>query len=77
MKVITHDSGEVNIITDAFKIEVSENDKNIKIEVVDFDSERDHPWSTIQYQVIEKKREHSKDILTHTHEAINKWLNQM
>jgi len=65
MKTIINDYGNVEIITDAFKIEVSESDKNIQIEVADFDSERDHPWSTIQHQVIEKKREHSKDILTH------------
>ncbi len=65
MKTIINDYGSVEIITDAFKIEVSENDKNIIIEVQDFDSERDHPWNIIQNQVIEKKQEHSKDILNH------------
>ncbi len=65
MKTTVNEYGMVEIITDAFKIEVSENDKNIQIQVVDFDSEREHPWSTIQHQVIEKKREHSRNILTH------------
>jgi len=71
LKTIINEYGMVEIITDAFKIEVSENDKNIQIQVVDFDSEREHPWSTIQHQVIEKKREHSRNILTHVREEIN------
>ena len=71
MKVIIQDEGNVEVITDAFKIEIKETDKNIQIQVLDFDTERQHPWHIIQSQTIEKKREHSRDILTHVREEID------
>jgi hypothetical protein len=70
MKIVVSEHNEAELITDAFKIEVKENDENIHIQVVEFDSEKEMPWTIIQYQIIEKKREHSKDILTHVTEEI-------
>ena len=72
MKTIINDCGNVEVITDAFKITIKDDEENISIEVLDFDMDRQHPWNIIQTQVIEKKREFSKDILTHVHEEINK-----
>ena len=71
MKTIVNEYNEVELITDAFKIEVKENDENIQIQVVEFDSEKEVPWTIIQHQIIEKKREQSKDILTHVTEEID------
>lgn len=71
MKTIVNEYNEVELITDAFKIEVKENDENIQIQVVEFDSEKEMPWTIIQHQIIEKKKEQSKDILTHVTEEID------
>jgi len=67
-----NDFGSVEVITDAFKIVVSENDEFIHIKVLDFDYERKHSWNILQTQTIEKKLEHSKSILNHVHEQIDK-----
>ena len=71
MKTIVHDYNEVEIISDAFKIEVKENDDSIYIQVLDFDTQRENSWNIIQTQSIEKKNQHSKDILTHLTEEID------
>jgi hypothetical protein len=71
MKVIIQDEGNVEVITDAFKIEVKETDENIQIQILDFDMDRQHHWHIIQCQTIEKKREHSRNILTHVREEID------
>ena len=71
MKTIVNEYNEVELITDAFKIEVKENDENIQIQVVEFDSKKEVPWTIIQHQIIEKKKEQSKDILTHVTEEID------
>lgn len=72
MKTTVNECGMVEIITDAFKIEVKETDNNFQIQVLDFDTEREHPWHIIQCQTIEKKRMHSTNILTHVREEIDK-----
>ena len=72
MKIITQDDGSIEIISDAFKIQIKDDKESIYIEVLSFDIEREHPWHIIQTQSIEKKREHSKDILTHVREEIDK-----
>ena len=71
MKTIVHDYNEVEIIFDAFKIEVKENNDSIHIQVLDFDTQRENSWNIIQTQSIEKKKQHSKDILTHLTEEID------
>ena len=72
MKIIIQDNGDAEIISDAFKIRVKDNQESIYIEVLSFDTQRENPWHIIQTQSIEKKREHSKDILTHVREEIDK-----
>ena len=72
MKTIINDCGSVEITSDAFKIEVSEDGENINIKVLDFDVERKHAWNIIQTQIIEKKQDYLKDILTHVHEQIDR-----
>jgi len=70
MKTTITNYGEVQIIADAYKIEIEENEDKIQIRILDFCVDRDPPWSEFQSQIIEKKHSYDTEIERHVKETI-------